>query len=329
MPVFAQAHTERQMDHQTSIKLATMLRSAQLYALDEPYSMPLEGFHQWADGRRCAAAFRARSPQGATLWILLIEWGKHRRQTGNFYVVLFPESRQGPICELHKIVMKDGEQSLQWTYSPRKQDGQNERRRNNFALLYGSETAKLNLPSSPKGADSFVQGLFELADVRLTADLLETNSDLTIQADLNAIARRDLTPTTRAAMIQARLGQGDFRKQMLELWDGKCAVTGLAVLSVIIASHAKPWAESNDEERLNPNNGLPLTANLDKLFDRHLITFDPATGRMLISSQIKEDERVILGIPASLRKRPSPDQARFLQHHLCEFSVRSNDREGC
>ena len=315
------------MDHQTSKKLAAVLRSAQRYALEEPYSVPLEGFHQWADGRRCDAAFRVRSPEGATLWILLVEWGKHGTQTGNFYVVLFPEQRQGPICELHKIVMKAGEPSLQWTYSPRKQDGQNERRRDNFALLYGAETATLNLPSSPTGADSFVQGLFELADVRLTADLLETNSDLTIQADLNAVARRELTPTTRAAMIQARLGQGDYRKQMLALWDGKCAVTGLAVLSVIVASHAKPWAGSNDEERLDPNNGLPLTANLDKLFDRHLITFDPATGRMLISDVIKEDERMILGIPASLRKRPSPDQARFLQHHLGEFSAQSNDRE--
>ncbi|WP_144138334.1 HNH endonuclease [Paraburkholderia sp. BCC1884] len=80
--------------------------------------------------------------------------------------------------------------------------------------------------------------------------LLDGNETAT---DVVAIERReDLTRTQRETLIQARLGQGTYRKQMLELWDGQCAVTGLTIQSALIASHAKPWAESTDEERLDP-----------------------------------------------------------------------------
>ncbi|MDR6384012.1 HNH endonuclease [Paraburkholderia caribensis] len=139
-------------------------------------------------------------------------------------------------------------------------------------------------------------------------------------ADVVAIERRpDLTRTQRESLIQARLGQGTYRKQMLELWDGQCAVTGLTVQSALIASHAKPWAESTDEERLDPCNGLPLTATLDRLFDKYLVAFVPDTGKMLISDRIDETARAILGIPASLRKTPSAQQARYLKLHLDRF----------
>lgn len=141
-------------------------------------------------------------------------------------------------------------------------------------------------------------------------------------ANVVAIERRlDLTRTQREALIQARLGQGTYRKQMLELWGGKCAVTGLTAQSALIASHAKPWVDSTDEERLDPCNGLPLTATLDRLFDKYLIAFGPETGKMLISDRIDEADRAILGIPANLRKTPSEQQAHYLKLHLDRFEL--------
>ncbi|MDR5746454.1 HNH endonuclease signature motif containing protein [Caballeronia sp. LZ029] len=141
-------------------------------------------------------------------------------------------------------------------------------------------------------------------------------------ADIIAIERRaDLSRTQREALIQARLGQGTYRKRMLELWDGKCAVTGLTIQPALIASHAKPWSDSTDEERLDPCNGLPLTATLDKLFDKYLVAFAPETGEMLISDRIAEADRTILGIPAKLRKPPSAQQAHYLKLHLAEFEL--------
>lgn len=146
----------------------------------------------------------------------------------------------------------------------------------------------------------------------------------TVFADLEALARRpDLKPTEREALAQARLGQGLYRKEMLKLWDGQCAVTGLTLQPAIIASHAKRWVDSTDEERLDSCNGLPLMATLDQLFDKHLITFTPETGKMLVAQRIGEADRAILGIPASLRKAPNERLAHYLKFHQEVFKLRN------
>lgn len=160
------------------------------------------------------------------------------------------------------------------------------------------------------------EAAYEFAGTTISLDIDEPARDVV------AIERReDLTQTQRETLIQARLGQGTYRKQMLELWDGQCAVTGLTIQSALIASHAKPWAESTDEERLDPCNGLPLTATLDRLFDKYLVAFSPDTGKMLISGRIDAAAREILGIPANLRKKPSAQQARYLRLHLDRFEL--------
>nr|WP_144147552.1 hypothetical protein [Paraburkholderia sp. BCC1884] len=66
---------------------------------------------------------------------------------------------------------------------------------------------------------------------------------------------------------------------------------------------------------------MPLTATLDRLFDKHLVAFAPDTGTMLISDRIDEAARAILGIPASLRRTPNPQQARYLKLHLDRFEL--------
>lgn len=76
-------------------------------------------------------------------------------------------------------------------------------------------------------------------------------------------------------MVRQRVGQNKFRDAMLDYWGGACAVTGVALPEVLRASHAKPWAEcATDAERLDVFNGFLLSANLDALFDRFLISFD-------------------------------------------------------
>lgn len=42
---------------------------------------------------------------------------------------------------------------------------------------------------------------------------------------------------------------------------------------LLIASHIKPWAASNNKEKVDPYNGFMLTPMYDKLFDRGFITF--------------------------------------------------------
>lgn len=101
-------------------------------------------------------------------------------------------------------------------------------------------------------------------------------------------ARYPDKPTTRQALVQARMGQGQYRAELLGLWEGACAVTGCTIGILLISSHMRAWWDSNDQQRLDPHNGLPLIANLDRLFDEYLITFDPDTGDMLVSDTLSK-----------------------------------------
>jgi predicted restriction endonuclease len=103
-----------------------------------------------------------------------------------------------------------------------------------------------------------------------------------------------LTITERDTISKSRIGQGQFRADLLAYW-GSCAVTGCRVEKVLRASHLKPWANSNDNERLDPFNGLLLTPNLDTCLDRGFISFDQY-GRIILSEQLNKENWKSLGI---------------------------------
>ncbi len=147
-------------------------------------------------------------------------------------------------------------------------------------------------------------------------------SDTTLAQDLAEVARTHAgNATITQALIAARVGQGRFRAGVLQRWQERCAVTGSAVIQVIRASHIKPWRDSTDAERLDPDNGLPLVASLDALFDAGLISFD-ATGQMLIAEQITPAERAIHGLTGRrLSQTPAQRTARYLRDHTARFAA--------
>jgi len=133
------------------------------------------------------------------------------------------------------------------------------------------------------------------------------------------VERKALEPTTRKSLIDARIGQGGFRSQVLGIWRNRCAVTGCTIMDVIRASHIIPWRDSSDHDRLNPYNGLPLVANLDALFDSGLIAFDDY-GEMLISSELPESALKSLSVDAcGLRTPPPSDMIPFLRSHRAMY----------
>ena len=133
--------------------------------------------------------------------------------------------------------------------------------------------------------------------------------------DVLIIARKKIDSTIKAALVNARVGQGKFRSEVLELWDNCCAVTGSVTIDAIRASHIKPWRHSTTEERLNPNNGLPLVASFDALFDAGLISF-ASSGVMIVSSVLSESERKIFGLNSqSLTKAAPQKTALYLAYH--------------
>lgn len=109
--------------------------------------------------------------------------------------------------------------------------------------------------------------------------------------------QRDLADTQRTAQIQARIGQGKFRTDVLKKWQCRCAVTGLSEKGLLVASHVVPWIDcKNGDDRVNPLNALLLTPNIDRLFDRkalHLISFNEV-GDMLYRSDITEVHKNVI-----------------------------------
>ncbi len=127
--------------------------------------------------------------------------------------------------------------------------------------------------------------------------------------------KKDLGPTLVNRLVDARRGQGQFRSDLDRIWSGKCAVLGLATREVLRASHIKPWRHSNDRERLDPDNGILLSAHLDALFDAGLISFRK-DGAILISAKLDAAERDALRLEsASLTKPPSPRMEKYLAYH--------------
>lgn len=147
------------------------------------------------------------------------------------------------------------------------------------------------------------------------AAYLASNGSDDVQADIDQILSDPSTSTTeKTALIKSRIGQGTFRDKVLLHWTG-CAVTGVNDTSLLVASHIKPWKKSTDSERLDQWNGLLLSPNLDKAFDKGFITFDPS-GAIRISPLFIEADK--LGITPSMKIALRPEHEKYMAHHRAE-----------
>lgn len=94
------------------------------------------------------------------------------------------------------------------------------------------------------------------------------------------------TETEAIRMGRVRLAQAFFRRTVLAAYRQRCCVTGLDVPELLRASHIMAWSD-NPAQRLNPRNGLCLSALHDAAFDRHLISFTPDEFRLVVSPRLK------------------------------------------
>ena len=79
---------------------------------------------------------------------------------------------------------------------------------------------------------------------------------------------------TRSATVQVRVNQARFRAAVLTSYNATCCISGLQHHKLLIASHIVPWSEDT-HNRLNPQNGLCLSALHDRAYDQGLITVMP------------------------------------------------------
>lgn len=97
---------------------------------------------------------------------------------------------------------------------------------------------------------------------------------------------KDLKGEVKIQAVKTRVNQSVFRQMVLINYTSKCAITGIDIPDLLIASHILPWSK-NYKERLNPENGICLSALYDRAFDKGYIGFTD-NYKVLLSSVLKE-----------------------------------------
>lgn len=151
--------------------------------------------------------------------------------------------------------------------------------------------------------------------VRRAFQLARTLPDepLNVFRDKTALLPR---ATEAERLVVQRVGQEIFRDRLLEFWEGRCAITGLAVPPLLRASHIKPWADcETDAERLDVFNGFLLAPHLDAAFDHGFMTVAD-DGAVIVADTLEHDARVLLGLDVRLRIQVLADgHRRYLPWH--------------
>ncbi|SFR74935.1 HNH endonuclease [Mitsuaria sp. PDC51] len=139
-----------------------------------------------------------------------------------------------------------------------------------------------------------------------------------IARDIAEIEKSNLSATDKDALIKVRLGQGTFRAALGKEFNWTCPSSGMNLRAALRASHIVPWREANAEERRDPLNGLLLSANLDALFDKHLLTFS-RTGSVKFAKSVPSEVMALLGPFGKLKFKPCASRASYLARHHKRF----------
>lgn len=153
--------------------------------------------------------------------------------------------------------------------------------------------------------------------------LWEEHLERAVEADTTVAA------TQREAIVLARRGQGLFRARVSEI-ERRCRVTGVDRQEHLRASHCKPWRDSDNDERLDGDNGLLLTPSIDHLLDRGFISF-ANDGRLLVSPVAHRPSLKRMGVDADKETdvgRFRQGQERYLEYHRDAVFLRARLRDG-
>jgi hypothetical protein len=149
-------------------------------------------------------------------------------------------------------------------------------------------------------------------------------SDLEDQVESSIRRAEQLEETEKLALVMARRGQGRFRENLQQFETG-CRITGVTDQQFLVASHIKPWRDADNRERLDGENGLLLTPNIDRLFDRGFISFAD-DGQLLVSPVADKACLHKLGVPVDAPPKVgtfTPGQQQYLSYHRRNRFLRS------
>ncbi len=153
-------------------------------------------------------------------------------------------------------------------------------------------------------------------------DVIEDiHAEMTIEENIYDVpVKLEERPTEYVGQSKQRRNQSFFRTMVLSGYNNTCAITGLNISRLLVASHIVPWKDSIDN-RLNPRNGIALNALHDKAFDSGLISFDRnyrlILARRKLDQQSEVQQKFLLDYEGSKLLMPSrflPDP-KLLEYH--------------
>lgn len=141
----------------------------------------------------------------------------------------------------------------------------------------------------------------------------------------------DFTGETRSVLTTQRIKQHFFRRAVLSSYRGRCCMSGLSDTRLLIASHIVPWSHDK-QNRLNPSNGLCLSAIHDRAFDKGLITLTDDFSIVISAELQRRDDLFVKAVLLPLQgktieppERFSPDLA-FVKWHRNTIFVDNHDQ---
>ncbi len=124
----------------------------------------------------------------------------------------------------------------------------------------------------------------------------------------------NLQGSTRDVVVKARINQSAFRERLLNRYH-KCCICGVINPNLLVASHIKPWANSNSIEKLDVDNGFLFCPNHDRLFDQGWISFDDS-GKILISKDLSQYDRLFTNVNDAMKVHVTEGNKIYLRYHL-------------
>lgn len=142
----------------------------------------------------------------------------------------------------------------------------------------------------------------------------------------HAALPEDYSGETRRVVTEQRIKQNFFRRAVLSSYRGRCCMSGLSEARLLVASHIVPWSKDK-ANRLNPSNGLCLSAIHDRAFDKGLLTLTD-DFKIVVSEELeRKNEPFIIEVllPLNGRTIESPErfapQAEFIAWHRSKLFV--------
>lgn len=151
--------------------------------------------------------------------------------------------------------------------------------------------------------------LFEYINDCFNSSISISNEYENIISNLNNIDSK-----YKESVSKLRIGQGQFREGLILKHGCKCMICNISFKELLIASHIKEFSKSNKSESIDLNNGLLLCANHDKLFDRHLISFDNK-GKIIISDKVDKLKYNELNINENICINTNEKLDKYMSYH--------------